>query len=229
MTAPTPTPDCALAVPAQPREPLEARLRELLSPPVTAEIEAGLAKIVSGVRAKLKTASVLADADASMADGLRTVEQRLKNAHNWLKAQKVIGEELGRADGQPVRRILCPPQKEEAKVPKEAEEDQASFEGSAASMTNQPVGPKTTASSSLPGRRMKWDQDREEADAFIARTVEDSEFHLPSRGYEAHPKSVDLVISLIRHLRVHPDSLAAALATDAAVSPRSGATAVHPS
>ncbi len=229
MTAPVAMPDGALPDSGQNREPLEDRLRKLLSPPITEEMEEGLEKIASGVRCKNKAASDSDNADASIRDGFRTIEAGLKHTHNCCKAQKVISEELGKADAQPVRRIVSPPKKKVAKVPKEPEEDQALSEGFADSATGQPVRPCTTEGPSRRGRKVKWEQDREDIDAFITRTVEDSEWHLPLRGGEAHPRAVDLLLGLIKHLRVPPGSLAEALASDAVVSPSSGETTALPS
>lgn len=228
MSAPSAMPAGTQPDPEQNREPLEDRLRKLLSPPITEEMEEGLEEIASGVRGKIKAAADNDNADSSISDGLRTIESGLKFTHNWCKAQRVIGQELGKADDQPVRRIVSPPQEKVAALHKDPEEDQASSEEFPVSSMGQPA-PSMTVNPSLRGRKVKWEQDREDIDAFIARTVEDSEWHLPFRGGEAHPRAIDLLLSLIKHLGVPPGPLAQVLASDGAVSPSSGETNAHPS
>lgn len=228
MTAPSAMPDGAQPGSGQNREPLEERLRKLLPPPITPEDEKGIEKIASGVRGKIRAACDSDDANSSIGDGLRSIEPGLRRTHNWCSAQKAIGEELGKADDQPVRRIVSPPQKKVTTVPREPEEDQASPEGFPVSSTGQPA-PSATVNPSHCGRKVKWEQDREDIDAFIARTVEDSEWHLPFRGGEAHPRAVELLLSLIKHLGVPPGPLAEALASDAFASPSNGETTALPS
>jgi hypothetical protein len=218
MSAPVAMPDGTQSCSRQNQEPLEERLRKLLPPPITSEDEKEIEKIASGVRGKIKVAADSDNADSSIGEGLRAIEAGLKYTHNWCTAQKVIGEELGKADDQPVRRIVSPPQKKVTTVPKEPEEDQASSEEFADSALDQPVRPSTALSPSRRGRKMKWEQDREDVDAFIARTVEDSEWHLPFRDGEAHPRAVDLLSRLIKHLGVPSESLVEALRSNPAVS-----------
>lgn len=197
MSAPS-----AIAGGAQPgsgqnREPLKDKLRKLVPPPITKEIEEELEKIASGVRAKINAASDSDNADGSIRDGLRTIEPGLKHTRSWCKAQRIIGEELGKADDQPVRRIVSPPQKNVATVPKEPEEDQASSEESADIATEQPVQAAVDNSPPRKGRRMKWADDRIDEDAYIQRAFEEAMEYLPVCDGEPHPKARILVAKLI--------------------------------
>jgi len=215
MSAPVVVLDGGQSSSGQNRDLLEDRLRKLLPPLITSEDERWIEKIASGVSGKIKAASDSESADSSIGEGLRAIEPSLKCTHNWCTAQRVIGEELGKAYDQPVRRIVSPPQKKVAKVPKAPEEDPASSEEFANSATDQPVQPAAVVNPVHLGRKMKWD--RLDEDSYIKEAVDEAGEYLPVRSGEAHPKAVILLSRLMNRLGVPVAALAEALSSDPTV------------
>jgi hypothetical protein len=223
MTAPAPMPEGDQPRSEQDGEQLKVDLRELLPKPVTGANEEALEKIASGVRSKIDAERAKKEADGTIFSGLKILDPDLIRMHNVCEALRVIGKKLGRADGQPVRRIVKPPKKKtDAPVQAEPTEERRGSEDSVSAETEQPFQPPTAVDSVHLGRKMNWD--RLDEDSFIKKTVEEAGEFLPVRGGEAHPKAVILLSKLMDRLRVPAVSLAKATKSDPTVSLPNGET-----
>jgi hypothetical protein len=217
MSAPDAIPENAESFSGRDRERLKEKLRKLLPHTLTDENKEGLEKIASGVRIKIEAERAKKEADDAIVSGLKILDPDLIRMHNVCEAHRVIGKELGRADGQPVRRIVKPP-KEQADTPvqNDATEDLRRPEDSVSTETEQPFQRPPAVNSAHLGRKMKWD--RLDEDSFIKKAVEEAGEFLPVRGGEAHPKAVILLSKLMDRLRVPAVSLAEAVKSDPTVS-----------
>lgn len=190
MSAPIAMPDGVQPGSGQNPVPLEDRLRKLLSTPITDRTKEALEKIASGIRAKK-------EADDEIVSGLKILEPDLRRVHKVCEAHRVIGEELGRADGQPVRRIVKPPKrKTDAPVQEMPTENLRPPEATVSTETEQQVQLPVDVNSPQMGRKVKWKEDRIDEDSFILRAVEEAIEYLPACGGEPHPKAHILLAKL---------------------------------
>ena len=207
MSAPTATSNGALADTGPDREPLEDKLRKLLPKPIKDENKEALEKIAAGVRAREDAECARKKADEEILSGLTILDPDLRSMHNVCDAHRVIGKELRRADGQPVRRIVKPPMK---KTDAPIQEEPADDLGPSGICTAESVQYPSKHPRPKSGRKVVWDMDRPDKDSFIRRTVEEAGEFLPHRGGEADPKAVDLVLKMMERLHVSANALAEA-------------------
>lgn len=215
MIAPTAIPENAQSLSGPDGERVKERLGKLLPSPITDRNKEALQMIAAGVRSKREAERAKETADQEIVSGFQILDPELKRLHNVCKAHCVVGEELERADGQPIRRIVKPPKKRtDARVRKDPTEDLTPSDQSDGICTEQ--RPKS-------GRKVKWDVDRPDEDSFIRRTVEEVG-ELPDRGGEPHPKAIDLLLTMMERLRVSAATLAEALRSNPHVSSGNGET-----
>lgn len=182
-----------------PRETLERKLRELLPDCIPKEMELTVESLAKGVRTK-----------TSVNDQIRSdfavLRPLLRRAGTLCAAMREIGAELGRADGQPVRRMLDPPRRQGTKGGSPAESGTNSVSG-------ETLAPAQTGQSQT-GRRITWPQDRLREKEFIVRAVEEALMYLPAEGDQPHPLAANFLRELMNALQLTPESIAEALASD---------------
>lgn len=185
MSAPTAIPENAQSLPRSGGDRLKERLQKLLPSPITDRNKEALQKIATGVRLKIDAEGAKKKADEEIVSGLKILDPDLRRLQKVCDAHDIIGEELGQADGQPVRRIVKPPKKDLRlqKAPVSTE-------------TEQPVQPAADASPPHQGRKVKWNDDRLDEDSYIKRAVEEAMEYLPVSEGEPHPMARSLVSQL---------------------------------
>jgi hypothetical protein len=196
MSAPAAMPENAESLSGSGGDRLKERLQKLLPSPITDRNKEALQKIDTGVRSKIDAEGAMKKADEEIVSGLKILDPDLKRLHKVCDAHDIIGEELGRADGQPVRRMVKPPKKD-LRLP----------EATVSTDTEQPVQPAADASPPHQGRKVKWNDDRLDEDSYIKRAVEEAMDYLPVCDGEPHPMARSLVSQLRDRLGLaEPDS-----------------------
>ncbi len=208
MSAPTAIPENAQSLSGPDGERLQERLRKLLPSPITDRNKEGLEKIASGVRLNIDAERTKQEADDKIVAGLEILDPYLILMHKVCEEHLIIVEELGQADGQPVRRIVNPPKKKtDAPILEESAEDLRRREATVNAESEQSVQPAADASPPHHGRKVKWDDDRLEEDSYIQRAVEEAMEYLPVCSGEPHPKARILISKLMDRLGLAgPDS-----------------------
>lgn len=201
MSAPTAIPDNAQSLSGPDGERVTERLRNLLPSPITDRDKDGLEKIASGVRSNIDAERAKKRADDEIVAGLKILDPDLIRMHKVCEAHRVIGEELGRADGQPVRRIVNPPKKKtDAPIQEEPTEDLRRPEATVSTETEHPVQSAAEASPPHQGRKVTWNADRLDEDSYIQRALEEATEYLPVCDGEPHPKARILISKLTDRL-----------------------------
>lgn len=213
MSAPTTMPDGSQPGSGQTRQPLVERLIELLPSPLSERNKEGLAKVAAGVRSTIEVELRKKKADDEMVSGFKILEPDLKFMRNVCKAHCVIGEEIGRADGQPVRRILDGPKQKHVALPTVPEEE-SDPSGEGESSTAPQLIPLAATARIPRGRKVNWDQETLSDDGFIGRAVEEAGLRFPGQGTEVDAQAAEFVSRLIRRLNVDPRRLVSRLGLD---------------
>jgi hypothetical protein len=111
MSAPAAVIDNAQPISGLEEDLLKERLRKLQPSPLSDRVKEGVEKIAAGVRLKINSEVSNWHADDEIRSGLGILKHDLQRMHKVGDAHRVIGQALGRADGQPARRIAKPPRK----------------------------------------------------------------------------------------------------------------------
>lgn len=208
MIAPTAIPENAQSLFGSGGDRLKERLQKLLPSPITDRNKEALQKIATGARSKIDAEGTMKKADEEIVSGFKILDPDLKRLHKVCEAHDIIGEELGRADGQPVRRIIKPPRKKmDAPIQEEPSQDPRSPTATLNTETEQRVQPAADASPPHQGRKVKWNDDRLDEDSYIKRALEEAAEYLPVCDGEPHPMARSLVSQLRDRLGLaEPDS-----------------------